>query len=116
MPSDDGPAGRRDPSRAASRLERRLWLVVLLGMAADVALTAYGRQAGLVELNPVAREVLLASGTPGLVAMKAGALAAGVGCRSLLPGRYTATVPACLAVPTVAAVLSNGVLVAVAVA
>lgn len=111
---DDATGGRDLPGPPTSRVDRRLWILVVVVMAADVGLTTYGRRIGLVELNPVAREMLLAHGTVGLVALKGGALAAGLGCRSVLPARHSTIVPVCLAVPTIAAVVSNGVLVSIA--
>lgn len=98
-----------------TRIGSVLWVVVIASMAADVALTHLGRQAGLVEVNPVARGLLRAHGTAGLVALKAAVVGLGVAFWTLLPARYSPIVPLSLAVPTVPAVVYNAVLVSAAV-
>lgn len=81
-------------------------------MVADVTLTVYGLQIGLVELNPVARLALASSGPLGLVGLKAVALFLGACCWWLAPPRYAPLVPLGLAIPTAFAVVSNALLVA----
>lgn len=76
-------------------------------MLADVTLTVYGRQLGLVESNPVARGVLSDVGVIGLVGLKGVALGIGGCCRLLVTDRYGAVVPIGLAVPSLAAVGVN---------
>lgn len=119
-PSSASDGDQRTPrSRLARRLsgiERFLWVVVVLGMTADVVLTHAGRQVGLVELNPLARDALHAWGVFGLVALKVVALGVGASLRPLLPDRYTAVIPFGLALPTVPAVISNAAVISITVA
>lgn len=119
-PARPGPAGDEAASPARTRgrilgsvaaVERELWLLVVATMAADVALTVYGRQIGLVEMNPVARLALDVAGTFGLVGLKSLALALGACCWWVVPGRYAPAVPLGLALPTTMAVVSNATLV-----
>jgi hypothetical protein len=96
--------------RARERLagvERELWLLALLALVGDLALTVYGLERGLAEANPVARVALAAHGYAALVAMKAGALSVGVGGWLLLPRRHRSVVPLALAMPWTLAVLVN---------
>lgn len=81
---------------------------------ADLALTVVGRSVGLVEVNPVARALLVAHGTVGLVVLKVLVLGFAACVWAALPGRYAAVVPVALALPTVPAVAYNAVLVALA--
>lgn len=112
--TDDSRRARGRAGESRVTVEAVLWIVVVAGMAADVALTLVGRQVGLVEVNPIARDALRLVGGVGLLGMKGGALALGVALRSLLPPAYTAVVPLGLAVPTIPAVVHNAVLVATA--
>lgn len=118
-PHGDGdrrPAGGQGRlGRLPTGLGRWLWYVAVASMAADLALTELGRRVGLVELNPVARDLLRAHGSLGLVALKAAVLAFAAAVWVALPTRYGPIVPVCLALPTVPAVVSNAALVAMAV-
>jgi|GEM_PF-2543815 len=113
--SDEDSWARRQLARRSSGIERALWLVVLLAMAADVALTHVGRQVGLVELNPIARDALQTHGVLGLVALKGVALVLGAVLWAVFPRRYTALVPLGLALPTIPAVVSNVAVISLAV-
>ncbi len=84
-------------------------------MAGDVVSTVVGRHVGLVELNPIARDLLHTHGALGLIALKSLALGLGVCLWALLPRRYTPLVPLGLALPTVPAVVSNVAVISVAV-
>ncbi len=88
-------------------LERTLWVLVALSLVGDLVTTFVGLQLGLTESNPVARGAMDAVGMAGLLALKAGAIAVALGCRSLLPDTYRPIVPAALAVPWTAAVGIN---------
>lgn len=114
-PDGDQSGPRSRLARRLSGIERALWLVVLVGMAADVTLTHVGRQVGLVELNPVARDVLATDGVFGLVTLKCAALGFAASLRTLLPRQYTALVPLGLALPTVPAVISNAAVISITV-
>lgn len=80
-------------------------------MLADVALTMYGLQIGLREMNPVARIALASSGVFGLLGLKLLAVLLGVTMWYLAPSRYAPIVPLGLATPTALAVVSNALLV-----
>lgn len=97
------------------RADAALWAALVAATVADVGLTAYGVSRGLAEGNPVVHAVAGAAGVgpvAGVAALKVGALAAGVVCWVGLPPRRATVVPFGLAVPTVAAVCNNLVLVA----
>jgi hypothetical protein len=83
-------------------------------MAADVVSTHVGRKVGLVEVNPVARDVLLTHGVLGLLALKALAIGLGLCLWALFPPRYATLVPLGLALPTVPAVVSNVAVISIA--
>lgn len=106
----DGVARLLDDARVRlAGVERELWMLALLGLVGDLALTVYGLERGLTEANPVARAALAAHGYPALAAMKAGAVAVGVGGWLVLPRRHRAVVPLALALPWTLAVLVNAV-------
>jgi hypothetical protein len=104
-------AGIRAIQRLRDR-ERGLWAVVVVAMALDVLLTAYGLSIGLQEMNPIARRALDVAGAFGLVGLKLTALAVGLCCCWLVPGRYRPVVPLGLALPSLAAVGINAALIA----
>ncbi|WP_232820494.1 DUF5658 family protein [Halorussus litoreus] len=89
------------------RVERALWLLVGVGLLADLLTTYYGLQIGLTESNPVARTAIHRFGFAAMVGMKLGAVGVGVACRRLVTGRHALLVPAGLAVPWLAAALVN---------
>lgn len=115
-PADAGEKPRRVEElfgRDRATVERGLWALALASFAADLALTEAGRSVGLVEVNPVARGLLQAHGTLGLVALKVLVLGLAAGLWAALPARYAPVVPAGLALPTVPAVVYNAALVTV---
>lgn len=85
----------------------RLWSLVFVVMSLDVASTVAGLSLGLVEMNPVAVVGLDAVGVAALAVLKAPALAIGlVGWRTLSdPYRQLNLIG--LAVPWLAAALTN---------
>ncbi len=114
------PSAQRDtPDSRLSRVltaararERELWFVVFAAMLVDVTLTVHGLTLGLTELNPIARAAIDAAGVLGLYAIKVGALFVGGCCRLVVDDRYGVVVPVGLAVPSLAAVLINTVVIA----
>lgn len=98
-----------------SQYEKELWFLTLGAMLMDVTLTVHGLQLGLRELNPVARVALDSVGVLGLYGLKGTALLLGIICVSVIPGKYTPLVPLGLAIPSVAAVLINTVVISVAI-
>jgi hypothetical protein len=88
-------------------LERTLWVLVAVGLAADVATTFAGLELGLVETNPAARGAINTHGLAGMLALKAGAIGVGLFCRPLLEGAYRSIIPAGLALPWLAAAAIN---------
>lgn len=110
----DGVARLLDDARETlAGVERELWMLALLGLVGDLALTVYGLERGLAEANPFARAAVHAHGYGALAALKAGALALGVGGWLLLPRRHRAVVPLALAAPWTLAVVANAVTITV---
>ncbi|USZ73357.1 DUF5658 family protein [Natronosalvus halobius] len=89
------------------RLETILWLVVAVSLVGDVVTTFVGLQLGLAESNPVARGVIDNWGLLGMLALKAGAVAIALACRTVLERAYRPIIPAALALPWVMAVVLN---------
>ena len=87
--------------------ERALWGVVCVAAMADILLTYYGLERGLIERNPIAREAILSAGYAAMPAMKVAAIGVGLACRPLLPDRHTALVPLALATPWAIAAVIN---------
>ncbi|MFB6079765.1 MAG: DUF5658 family protein [Haloferacaceae archaeon] len=97
------------------RADAVLWATLVVTTVADVWLTVYGTTHGLDEGNPVAHLLAGSLGVApvtGIVALKLGVLAVGAVCWLALPRRSATVVPFGLAVPTVAAVCNNLLLVA----
>ncbi|RZH68559.1 DUF5658 family protein [Natrinema altunense] len=88
-------------------LERLLWGVVVLALAADIVTTFVGLRVGLSESNPAARGAIEGHGLAGMLALKAFAVGVGLICRLLLERKYRPIVPAGLAVPWLAAAVLN---------
>ncbi|ELY90113.1 DUF5658 family protein [Natrinema altunense] len=88
-------------------LERLLWGVVVLALAADIVTTFVGLRIGLSESNPAARGAIEGHGLAGMLALKAFAVGVGLICRLLLEHKYRPIVPAGLAVPWLAATVLN---------
>lgn len=88
--------------------ERWVWAAALFAGALDVLLTLYGLGLGFVEANPVAAAVLASVGpVPGLVGLKAAAVAAvAVGSR-VVPPEVRPSPAALLAVTWSGAALYN---------
>lgn len=109
----DSPATLRGQLRhAAVGYERALWHVAIAAMLVDVTLTVHGLELGLTEVNPVARHALGTFGVLGLYGLKGVALGLGGTCRLLVGRRYGALIPLGLAVPALAAVCINSILIA----
>lgn len=96
----------------ATAVERELWLVAIGLMLVDVTLTVHGLHIGLQELNPAARAAIDATGVLGLYALKAGAVAVGAICWTLLPKDLGFLAPVGLAIPNAIAVSVNCVVIA----
>jgi len=92
-------------------LEGLLWGVVALALLADIVTTFVGLQLGLSESNPAARGAIETYGVAGMLALKAFAVAVGLGCRPLLERAYRPIVPAGLAVPWLAAAAVNAYMI-----
>lgn len=98
--------------RAVDRLaavESQLWIVLLVTLVADVALTHYGLQMGLTEANPLMRTAIEAVGIAALLGVKLLIVGVGVGVRLSLDERG-AVVPIGLALPWFLAATINAVL------
>lgn len=100
-------------ARSVAAVEQQLWLVAVTAMLLDVTLTLHGLHVGLAERNPVARAMLDTFGVSGLYALKLLALSAGVVTWRVVPDRFGPYVPLGLALPSLAAALFNGLLIAV---
>lgn len=96
------------------RHERALWGFVLAALLVDFGLTVYGFQLGLVERNPLARDLLASYGIPGIAGLKLAALALAAGLRLPLPAEYGSIVPLALLLPWLYAVGVNVLLVTAA--
>lgn len=96
----------------AARYERALWIVAVLAMALDVALTAYGLRLGLVEMNPVAAGAIVEYGIAGMIALKLVAFAVAAVGRYVVPRRVAPLVPLALATPWFVAAGINVVMIA----
>jgi len=92
-------------------VEALLWLVVLASVALDVSTTWVGLSAGLTEGNPLMYRAIDGFGIGALAAAKLLVVAGAFGFRALRP-RYTRPIVLGLAVPWVATVLVNAVMLA----
>jgi hypothetical protein len=89
------------------------WVVAVVALVTDVALTARGLALGATELNPVGRWAIAAVGpVVGMGTVKLLAVATALVLRGVVPPAYRYVVPACLAVPWTIASLANAVVVA----
>jgi hypothetical protein len=91
-------------------VERELWLVVVATLVVDVWLTHVGLQHGLHEGNPVMRVVIETFGIAVLALTKAGVLGLAGLTRRALSEQRGVVVPLGLALPWVAAVVINAIL------
>ena len=94
---------------SVSRTEQLLWVVVLLALVADAALTVYGLSIGFKELNPIARAALDAMGVFGILSLKVFAVGVALLGRWVTPDSHAALVPATLAMPWVVASVLNAI-------
>jgi hypothetical protein len=92
-----------------------LWLVAVVTLVADGALTVYGIRLGLTEVNPVAAGLIADVGiVPALAILKGSAVAvAGVGW-VVMPADYRGLVPAGLVLPWAFASVVNAVAIGLA--
>ncbi|MFU1781745.1 DUF5658 family protein [Haloarcula japonica] len=91
-------------------VERELWLVIAVTLIVDVWLTHVGLQHGLHEGNPVMRAAIETFGIAILGLTKVGVLGLAGLTRQLLSDQRGVVVPLGLALPWVAAVVINTVL------
>ena len=92
-----------------------LWIVAVVTLLADGALTVYGMRLGLTEVNPVAAGLIADVGVVGALALlKVGAVAVAVVGWVVMPGDYRGLVPAGLALPWAFASVVNVVAVGLA--
>lgn len=96
--------------------EHVLWVGVVLVFLADLLLTLYGFNIGLVERNPIARHLFAAYGVFGIVGLKVAALLFAAGLRVLIPDEYGPIVPLSLAIPWLYALGVNAYLITVSIA
>ncbi|MFD1632649.1 hypothetical protein ACOZ4L_07630 [Haloplanus ruber] len=99
--------GEVSPSWSVERRDVHLWSLVIAAMLADIGLTVYGLQQGLLERNPILLFGLDVFGYAALAFIKVPALVIGVTGWFLLPtpsGRLTLVA---LAVPWIGAVGVN---------
>ncbi|WP_254543564.1 DUF5658 family protein [Halomarina pelagica] len=102
----------RSPLSVAARHERAFWGLAATAMLLDVALTHYGLRLGLVEMNPIASQVIAQYGLPGMVGMKSFGFGVALFGRQVVHRRYAALVPLALALPWLVAVCINVVMIA----
>lgn len=95
----------------ARRLERTLWIVVVVALVGDVVTTFVGLHLGLRESNPVARSAIDGWGLAGMLGLKAMAVGVALACRPLLEQSYRPIIPSALALPWMVAVVSNLLLI-----
>jgi hypothetical protein len=106
-------AARRDGlTRSVAAVEQQLWLLAVGAMLMDVVLTIHGLHLGLAERNPIALVVLDSLGVVGLYALKLLALSVGAVTWWVVPDRFAPYVPLGLALPSLAAVVFNALLIA----
>jgi len=91
-------------------VERELWLVVAVTLVIDVWLTHVGLQHGLHEGNPVMRVAIETFGIAVLALTKVGVLGLAGLTRRALSEQRGVVVPLGLALPWVAAVVINAIL------
>jgi hypothetical protein len=101
--------------RSVGAAERGLWTATVAAVVLDVVLATYGLGFGLVEVNPVARRTLASLDVLSLCGLKLVALATGAYCRLAVGDRYGPLVPVGPAVPSLALVCVNTVVIAVVV-
>lgn len=91
----------------ADRFDFALWTIVLTAMTLDILLTLYGLQQGLIELNPIALFGINTIGYTVLAFLKAPALLIGLIGWVILPKTYRQLNLLGLALPWIAAVITN---------
>lgn len=93
-----------DPSNWPGSL---YWHLVVVALIADISLTMYGRQLGLIELNPLARTVIETYGYGAMVPMKTIVVMIAVAAWTVLPKNQRWLAPLSVAIPWTAASLIN---------
>lgn len=101
----------REVTAVLDPIEGHLWVLAVFVAAADVALTAWGLQAGLAEGNPFVAALLAEVGILALVALKGVLLGLAAGCRWVRP-RWGPWLPLGLALPWLVAASINLTLLA----
>jgi hypothetical protein len=96
---------------AVARRQRELWVLVVVSMISDVGITAYGLALGFTEANPIAVNVLRATGLWGLVALKLVVVGLGAVFWTLLPREYSYPIPVALATPWLLATVVNVIVI-----
>ena len=91
--------------------QRELWGIVVISMLSDVGITAYGLALGFDEANPIAVDVLQATGLWGLLALKTLVVAVAAACWLLLPREYSYPIPIALATPWLLATVCNAFII-----
>jgi hypothetical protein len=94
-------------SRPVERRDFRLWALVIAAMVADIALTIYGLEQGLLERNPIVLFGLDVVGYAALAFLKVPALVLGFVGWVSLPRTFGRLNLVGLALPWLAAVLIN---------
>jgi hypothetical protein len=101
-----------DEAIGRPRLEAAAWLVAIVALVADVALTRYGLAIGAVEANPLARSLIESVGPAvAMGTLKLFGVIVALSTRGFLPEPYRFLAPVCLAGPWTVAALSNAVVV-----
>ncbi|MFC7155379.1 DUF5658 family protein [Halomarina halobia] len=96
----------------AARHERAFWGLAVTAMLLDIGLTYYGLRLGLVEMNPIASEIIAKYGLPGMIGMKSFGFGVALFGRRVVHRRYAALVPLALALPWLVAACINVVMIA----
>ncbi|WP_220222437.1 DUF5658 family protein [Haloplanus salinus] len=92
-----------------------LWLVAVVTLVADGALTVYGIRLGLTEVNPVAAGLIADVGiVPALAILKGSAVAVAGAGWVVMPADYRGLVPAGLVLPWAFASVVNAVAIGLA--
>lgn len=122
MPIDQRPSRIDAPERSAQKLvhtvtgwfdarEDALWALIGMVFVADIGLTLYGFELGLVESNPLALWLLGLFGVAGIIGLKVGVFGLAVVLRVVIPEGYGVVVPISLLGPWAYAAVSNAVLI-----
>lgn len=99
---------------SVSRTEQILWMVVVLSMITDAALTTYGISMGLRELNPIARYAFDSMGVLGFLWLKGLAIGLAIFGWWITPTDHRDLIPATLATLWIGASALNAITLLVA--